>query len=406
MSNNQSTLDITTLENGFKVLFYKTKNKATNISVYVKVGEVNSTPESRGVAHFVEHLILENSKNYKDSEEINFAVNKFGGDINAMVDQEETGFFVNILNKHYKEGIKVLADCIQNPLFLEAGIEKERKVILNEAILSDEDFDDLMQRKLLEKMYTNSPFSINVIGKKSTIKTISREQILDFYNKHYVPNNMFIVITGDIEDPLPFIKEQFVFKKGILDKQKKPILKKQVSETIKLSSKLVDSTKGLMCYDLPLVTDKYLTATSMFYLVLNNFKGGVLLNHLRAKFGIYDSMIFQLRDEDHAMVMVDFSIRDTDPEVIFTEINDFLNNLKFSEEEFLDMKNFFKSSIEMLEDSSRTISTILANYELKGIDPRRHLNIDAEVDKILLSDFNKVKGYFASPAKLILEKAN
>jgi predicted Zn-dependent peptidase len=406
MSDNQSTLKITTLENGLKILFYKTKNKTTNISLYVRAGEANSTKNSRGVAHFVEHLILEASKNYKDSETINFAVNKFGGDINAMVDQEETGFVVNILNKHYKEGIKVLADCIQNPLFLEKDIKKERKVILNEAILCDEDFDDLMRRKLLSKMYENSPFSINIIGKKSTIKKISREQILDFYNKYYLPNNMFIVITGDIQDPLPFIKEQFVFKEGILNKQTKPIIKKQVSETIKLSSKLVDSTKGLICYDLPLFNDKYLIATSMFYLVLNNFKGGILLNHLRTKFGIYDSIIYQLRDENHFVVMIDFSIRNEDPELIFKEINNFLNNLNFSEEEFLDIKNFFKSSIEMLEDSSRTISTILANYELRGIDPKRHLHIDEEVDKLVLSDFNKVKGYFSNAGKLILEKAN
>jgi predicted Zn-dependent peptidase len=406
MSDNQSTLKITTLENGLKILFYKTKNKTTNISLYVRAGEANSTKNSRGVAHFVEHLILEASKNYKDSETINFAVNKFGGDINAMVDQEETGFVVNILNKHYKEGIKVLADCIQNPLFLEKDIKKERKVILNEAILCDEDFDDLMRRKLLSKMYENSPFSINIIGKKSTIKKISREQILDFYNKYYLPNNMFIVITGDIQDPLPFIKEQFVFKEGILNKQTKPIIKKQVSETIKLSSKLVDSTKGLICYDLPLFNDKYLIATSMFYLVLNNFKGGILLNHLRTKFGIYDSIIYQLRDENHFVVMIDFSIRNEDPELIFKEINNFLNNLNFSKEEFLDIKNFFKSSIEMLEDSSRTISTILANYELRGIDPKRHLHIDEEVDKLVLSDFNKVKGYFSNAGKLILEKAN
>ncbi len=406
MSNKQSTLNITTLKNGFKVLFYKTKNNTTNISLYVKAGEANSTKESRGVAHFVEHLILEASKNYKDSETINFAVNKFGGDINAMVDQEETGFVVNILNKYYKEGIKVLADCIQNPLFLEKDIEKERKVILNEAILCDEDFDDLMRRKLLSQMYENSPFSINIIGKKSTIKTISREQILDFYNKYYLPNNMFMIITGDIEDPLGFIREQFVFKEGIINKQTKPIVKKQLNEVIKISSKLVDSTKGIMCYDLPLVTDEYLTATSMFYLVLNNFKGGILLNHLRTKFGIYDSMIYQLRDKNHFMVLVDFSIRDTDPIKIFDEINDFLNNLKFNEEEFLDIKNFFKSSVAMLEDSSKTISAILANYELRGIDPKRHLHIDEEVDKLVLNDFNKVKGYFSNAGKLILEKAN
>jgi predicted Zn-dependent peptidase len=399
-------LKITTLDNGLKVLFYKAKNQITNISVYVRAGEVDSNENARGVAHFVEHLVLEASKNYPDNETINFALNKFGGELNAMVDQEETVFYANILNKHYKEGIKVLADCIQNPLFLEKDIEKERKVILNEAILSDEDFDDLMQRKLLLGVYENSPYSISTIGDKETIKTITKKDILEFYAKYYVPNNMFIVVTGDIEDPLPFIKEQFVFSQSKLEGGRKEIVKKSLDKTIKISSKLVDSTKGLICYDLPLFENEKSIASSMFYLVLNNFKGGILLNYLRTKFGIYDSSIYQLKDKVHSIVLIDFSIREEDPEKVFVEINDFLGKLSFTSEEFLDIKNFFKSSLLMLEDNSNMISTIIANYELRDIDPRMHLALEENVDKISLAEFNGVKNYFNNSNRLILEKEN
>lgn len=397
-------LEITTLKNGLKILFYKTNNFATNISIIANTIESNYPNTKPGTAHFLEHLILEASEKYPNEEAIEFAIHKYGGNINAATSNKFTMFTVNILNKHFKKGLDVLANCIQKPLLLDKDIKKERKVILNEVILQDENFEEQMDLKLIPASYTNSPFSTSIIGNKKTIKSISKQDLLNFYQKTYIPNNMFVIIIGNIKNPVKLIEKKFVFKKQKLKKTILPVKFKQLNKTLKLTSNLVDSTKGIMLYDSKNLDNQHVFASTIFCHILDRYKGGTLSNKLRNKFSIYDFSIFKLRTKKHSAILFNFSIRDTNPIKIFKEIHSTIKNINLTEKEFDELKIYYESTMQMYLDQPKILSQILIDYETNGLDPRTHFLITEKLKKLTLKDFNKIKDYFKKPNKLILTK--
>jgi len=118
------------LKNGLTVIYQKKETNSVAIEFLVKVGSNNETKSERGISHFLEHMVFEGTKKRPTSQEIANEIEKIGGDLNAYTSSERTCFFVKVLNKHFDIGLDVLTDILQNPLFSEKGIEKEKNFVI------------------------------------------------------------------------------------------------------------------------------------------------------------------------------------------------------------------------------------------------------------------------------------
>ena len=90
-------------------------------------------------------------------------------------------------------------------------MEKERKVVLEEISKDLNAPTRVMQENLNSMLYTNHPYKRKVIGKSEIIETITRDQVLNFYNAHYSPSNMVTIVIGDVDSAhaLERVKEVF-----------------------------------------------------------------------------------------------------------------------------------------------------------------------------------------------------
>ncbi len=134
-----------------------------------------------------------------------------GGQINAFTSKECTCYYVKLIDEHIDTGIDVLSDMILNSKFDKNDIDKERLIILEELKMYEDSPDDLSYDLLVENIYANDGLGMNIIGTKESLYNITRESMLEYLNKYYIPNNAVISIAGNFnfDDMVEKIKSKF-----------------------------------------------------------------------------------------------------------------------------------------------------------------------------------------------------
>ena len=350
----------TYLSNGLQLITIKKETQLAALNIGVKVGAICEDKKERGISHFIEHMLFKGTIN-RTNEELNAALESLGGEYNAYTDYTSTVFNTTTLDEELENSIEYLADLLQNPTFNEEHIEKERGVILAELRSSKDDVEDLSFQKINDMAFTHSPLKVDVIGKESIVRTIDKEMITNYYNKHYVPNNTVVTIVSnfDHERIIEIVKKWF----GAWEK--KPVEKTMLEfEQNKEKFKITHRDNMEQSTVLYLYTFKDLTKKEELALRVLNHKFGessnsILFRELREDKGlaydIYTSMDLTTNlkslyiyaavapeDVDDAIKTIDSCIERIKKEIIVFDDNTI--NI---------MKKVFKTAIaSTLEDSS------------------------------------------------------
>lgn len=195
------------LSNG--LTFYIRKNlkpeKKVELRLAVNAGSVLENDNQRGLAHFMEHMGFNGSVHFPKNELVDFLQKsgvKFGADLNAYTSFDETVYILPIPTEDPKmldKGLTVLEDWAFNNLFDKKEIEKERGVVLEESRLSKGSFER-MSRQYFPKLFNGSKYADRLpIGKDVILKTFKPETLKSFYKTWYRPNQMAVIVVGDID---------------------------------------------------------------------------------------------------------------------------------------------------------------------------------------------------------------
>ena len=269
-----------TLKNGLTIIGEEIPYlKSISLGVWVKAGSIMETKENSGVSHFIEHMLFKGTTN-RTSKELAREIDNLGGVINAFTSKECTCFYVKLLDEHIGIGIDVLSDMILNSKFDEKDIAKEKSVILEELKMYEDSPDDLVYDLLLENIYKDHSLGMNILGDRYTLKNFKRENILDYYNKYYVPNNSIISICGNFkfEDIVKQIEEKFAtWESKPADTQ---VTKPKFNPCIVKKNKDIEQVNLAINLDaIPMINDREVYALS----VVNNVFGGSISSRLFQK---------------------------------------------------------------------------------------------------------------------------
>lgn len=195
-----------TLKNGLKVYFIKNSlAPLINVEVFYKVGTADDPREAHGLSHFVEHLMFRGTKNIS-KDQLNMILSQQGAEFNAFTSSDLTCYTTRLPADQLELILYIEADRMQNLSFTEEDVKAEKEVVFEErAMRLDNNPFGSAQEIYLRSLYWNHPYSIPPIGYKEHIAAYNFENSLKHYKTYYVPNNAFIVITGDAE--LEKIKE-------------------------------------------------------------------------------------------------------------------------------------------------------------------------------------------------------
>ncbi len=240
LTSIQEELDVTTLDNGMTVTIKEMHAlPLITLQFWVHTGARNEPEELKGIAHVFEHIWFKGTATQPVGS-FHKRIESLGGDLNAMTSYDWTMYFVDVPSDKFDEIFPYMVDLLLNPAFDETEIEKEKEVVIEEQRFSfnepEKYIDDQFGLLLVDK----HPYRHPIIGYKPTISAATREDIIQFYRTWYVPNNMNIVIVGDVkrDEVLKKVKDAFAeFKPSELPKlslpKEEPILTPRYNSSFK-----------------------------------------------------------------------------------------------------------------------------------------------------------------------------
>lgn len=187
------------LDNGMKVVIREDHfAPVAALQVWVKAGGADEEDIEAGVAHVHEHMLFKGTAN-RGVGEVAAEIEGSGGRINAWTSWNETVYHIVVASRFADTGLEVLADAVRNSSFDPDELEKELDVVLEEWKRGEDSPSRKIFHGLFGTAYTTHPYKRPVIGTKESIDGLTRERVLNFYERYYAPNNMTVVIVGDID---------------------------------------------------------------------------------------------------------------------------------------------------------------------------------------------------------------
>ncbi len=216
-------------ENGLQLLFEANEgSKSVALGVFVKAGAIDEDSRKQGISHFLEHTTFKGTKK-RNHFEIANEFDSMGVSYNAYTDVDHTCYYFKSITTNLEKATEILSDIFYNSTYKKEEIEKERLVILQEY---NDEFDDpefLVLKNLLNGIFPKY-LGRNVIGNEKTINAITRDEIVEYKEKYYTPENTIIAISGGISlDEAKKLVEKYFVTKGKPAKRKDLIREKFVS---------------------------------------------------------------------------------------------------------------------------------------------------------------------------------
>lgn len=195
-----------TFDNGLQVILVENHSSPMIASiVFVNAGARYENEFNNGATHFLEHLLFDGTKT-KTQEQLDDAIERHGGYINAFTAKDLTAFLVLMPTQYIDFGLDVQSDQLFNSILPEDRFPKERKIVIEEIRQSDDSPDYPVEKFADAVIYAGTPYARPVLGFENLINTVTREEMLKYYQTYYAPNNMVALVMGDFT-PGEFIKK-------------------------------------------------------------------------------------------------------------------------------------------------------------------------------------------------------
>lgn len=237
-------LKIDTLGNGLRVVTQPMEYmESVAIGVWIRAGGRFENEGNNGISHLLEHLLFKGTAN-RDMMTIKQEIEGRGGSFNGFTSEEHTCYLVKVLAKDAELGLDILSDMVLHPKLDADEMAKEKDVIIEEINMYKDMPAQYVHEILAEMMWPNQPLGFPLAGTVESVRSITRERLIEYKEAHYNPKNMLVVATGRIEDEklLRFSKKYFKdTPEGKVSGFSKVLLG-QKSPELRLSSKDTEQT--------------------------------------------------------------------------------------------------------------------------------------------------------------------
>lgn len=187
----------TTLANGLRVVSADIPHaRSVSISIFVASGSRHETDDVQGVSHFAEHMFFKGTENRPTAKEISEAIEGIGGISNAESGKEVTVYWDKVAKDHWRTGLELLADLLLHSKFEPEEVEKERKVIVEELSSLFDSPGDWVNVLIDEAIWGDCPLGRDTGGTRESVLALTREQVLAYVERHYVPANTVVAVAG------------------------------------------------------------------------------------------------------------------------------------------------------------------------------------------------------------------
>ncbi|WP_335120675.1 M16 family metallopeptidase [Nostoc sp.] len=217
----------TVLDNGLTVLTKEVHTApVVSVQVWYKVGSRNEVKGENGISHQLEHLMFKGTT----ARPVQFGrlFSALGSQFNAFTSYDETAYFGTVQRDKLEALLTLEADRMENSLVGSEQLTSERRVVISELQGYENSPGYRLNRAVMRDAFPSRAYGLPVGGTKADVEKFTVQQVRDYYQTYYSPENATLVITGDFatEPALKFVKETY----GKLPKRPKTAVAKNSAQ--------------------------------------------------------------------------------------------------------------------------------------------------------------------------------
>ncbi len=191
--------NVTVLENGLRVLVVEDNRfPLVSVRLYVNAGAAYENPEQAGLSHLLEHMVFHGTPT-RPGDSLVYEIESVGGMFNAYTSADETVYFTELPSSEWRRGMDVVVDMAFNPTLDPEILEEEKRVVYAEMGQTGESPEDRMYDETLLNAFAGTPYMHGVLGTEETVTSISVEDMRAYMAQYYNPQNMLLVVVGDVQ---------------------------------------------------------------------------------------------------------------------------------------------------------------------------------------------------------------
>ena len=196
----RTSASLSTLPNGLEIIVKEDHSSpVVSLQAWCRTGSIHEGEWlGAGLSHFLEHMLFKGTSK-RDASEIAQAVQAAGGYVNAYTSFDRTVYWIDTPSSGFETCLEVLCDVVADSQLPEEEFEKEAEVIRREFAMGDDNPDQVLSKLLFRTAFAENPCRHPVIGHLDLFNQLTRDDLATYYHRQYSPDNLFLVIAGDVD---------------------------------------------------------------------------------------------------------------------------------------------------------------------------------------------------------------
>ena len=190
-----------TLDNGLTVLIEENHaHPVVSVQVFVRTGSIYEQEYlGSGISHFFEHIIHGGTTSTRSEAESRRILEAIGNNSNAYTTVDHTAYHINTTTEHWRTALELLADWMLHSSIAPEEFEREKGVVQRELEQDLDNPEQMLAQIAMETRFQVHPARYPVIGYKELVQQVTRDDLVTYYQRMYTPNNMLLVVVGDVQ---------------------------------------------------------------------------------------------------------------------------------------------------------------------------------------------------------------
>jgi len=188
-----------TLANGMEIIVVENHGvPLATLEIDARNGSFTQSPTYEGLSHLYEHMFFKANASYPEPEQFVARASELGAVFNGTTTEERVNYYITLPSDSTKPGLAFLAAALRTPLFRPDELERERAVVIGEYDRAESNPFYALTTATGKALWSSAWSRKNPLGERAVILRTTPEQMRTIQHKYYVPNNVALIVTGDV----------------------------------------------------------------------------------------------------------------------------------------------------------------------------------------------------------------
>ncbi len=395
------------LDNGLRVLVQPEAGApVVAIQVWVGVGSADEGPGEHGLAHLHEHMMFKGTGRRGEGE-IAASVEAAGGDVNAWTSYDETVYHMVLGSGRLDEGLEIMADALLGSTFTADALASELEVVLDELRRTRDLPSQVITNLLFGEAFREHPYGHPIVGDPESVEGFTRDRLLAFHRRWYVPANMVLVVAGelDVDHTLDLVDELFGRPaQGGRPTRTRPMEPRQTSLRVAVERDLLSEAHVALGFHVPGLTHPDVPALDLLTTVLGDGDAARLERGVRRRLGLVtDVYSYTFTPKDPGLLVVGAAMPPDKLEPALAALLRELFELRageVGEEELARAKRLIRTDLVYQRETVEGQARKLGYYQTVANDVRFEERYYQAVERLTPGDLARVAETYLTPDNL------